>query len=105
MSWGQGDSWAAQKTRKQVLNDNKHDNQGLCRLAFPCCTGQATEVHHKDGLQGRPRHEATDPNECIAVCRPCHRLVTEQQRMAAWRADQDRRRARRHLPTRPHPGA
>jgi 5-methylcytosine-specific restriction endonuclease McrA len=99
-SWGQGDSWANQKARRAVLERDRH----TCQLHLIGCTQRGTEAHHLNGLQGRQRSEAANPDEMVAVCRPCHRLVTEQQRMAAWRADQDRRRARRHLPVRPHPG-
>lgn len=102
MSWGQGDSWANQKARKQVLT--RDDN--TCRLQLHCCTHRATEAHHTTSITeaGLTRLQAADPDLMIAVCRPCHRLITEQQRMAAWKAKQAHRHARRHLPAKPHPG-
>jgi 5-methylcytosine-specific restriction endonuclease McrA len=100
MSWGQGSTRQSRKTRDQVLERDNHQ----CRLKLICCTGSGTEAHHLHGLQGRARSDATNPDEMVATCRPCHRLITEQQRMAAWRLDHDRRQARKRLPTKPHPG-
>lgn len=102
MSWGQGDSWANQKARKQVLARDQH----TCQLQLHPCTGRATEAHHTTSItaQGMTRLEAANPDLMIAVCRPCHRLITEQQRMAAWRQQQAHREQRRHLPVQPHPG-
>lgn len=68
------------------------------------CTVHATEAHHIKGLQGRRRSEATNPDELVAVCGPCHLQVTEQQRKAAYEAKQQYRNKRRRLPVKPHPG-
>lgn len=76
----------------------------ICQLMLKGCTVNATEAHHINGLQGRRRSEATNPDELVAVCRPCHNQVTEQQRIQAYEAKQKYRNQRRHLPVKPHPG-
>ena len=99
-SWGQGESWANQKARKKVLERDGH----CCQLMLDPCIGRASQAHHIHGLQGRRRHDAADPDEMIAVCKPCHDIITEQQRKQAWEAKQRYRNQRRRLPVKPHPG-
>lgn len=99
-TWGQGGSRATRNTRNHVLERDNH----TCRLQLPGCTNHATQAHHTHGLQGQRRLEATNPDDMIAVCQPCHDIITEQQRRTAYTAKQKYRNQRRHLPTRPHPG-
>jgi 5-methylcytosine-specific restriction endonuclease McrA len=101
-TWGQGSTRASRKARTAVLNRDHH----ICRLQLACCTFTATEAHHVESItgQGVSRAQATEIEDMVAACSSCHQQVTEQQRKAAWRADQQRRHKRRHLPQTAHPG-
>jgi hypothetical protein len=104
-SYGQGSTRAQRRARAAVLDRDGH----ACQLRIAgVCTGKATQAHHVHGLQGRPRAAATDPDEQVAVCGPCHRMVTEQQRRAAITAQaavRAQKRARRgSYPAGSHPG-
>jgi 5-methylcytosine-specific restriction endonuclease McrA len=99
-SWGQGGTRNWRATRQQVLERDLHE----CQLMFPGCLFSATEVHHRGGLQGVTRANACDPEDCVAVCGPCHQRVTARQSIAAQRQMNAARMARRRLPVKPHPG-
>jgi 5-methylcytosine-specific restriction protein A len=99
-SWGQGGTRNWRKARQQVLERDAYE----CQLRLPGCLWSATEVHHRGGLAGLTRAEAVDPDDCIAVCAPCHARVTARQTVAAQRQMNTVRRQRKRLPTSPHPG-
>ena len=75
-----------------------------CQLQYVGCTIIATEVDDIINVAslGVTREQVTDGNR-QAVCRHCHAIKTEAERMRAWRADQQRRRERKR-PVQPHPG-
>lgn len=99
-SWGQGSTRASRKVAKAVLERDGY----CCQLMLEGCQARATQAHHINGLQGRRRMDALDPEEMIGVCCSCHDVVTERQRRAAFDAKQAYRNQRRHLPAKPHPG-
>lgn len=71
--WGQGTSWRWRKVRKQVLDRDAH----TCQLRHPGCETDAAEVHHLGGVKRRDDYD--NPDLCIAVCPPCHRIETVKQ--------------------------
>ena len=79
---------------------------GECQLRYPgCCTGDADEadhiVSHADATRaGWDPADIDDMGNGRAVCRSCHRVLTQAQILAG----QARRRARGKRPTPPHPG-
>ena len=77
----------------------------MCQLGYPGCTYYATEIDDiiPVSVLGVGREELDDDNR-QAVCSSCHHVKTERHRLAAWRASQQRRYQRRHLPVKPHPG-
>jgi 5-methylcytosine-specific restriction endonuclease McrA len=83
----------------------RRDNRE-CQLRYDCCTWSATEVHHVHSIAERQirRADATNPDDAVAVCAPCHKRVTERQRLAAQQRMNALRAARRKLPKKPHPG-
>jgi 5-methylcytosine-specific restriction endonuclease McrA len=99
-SFGQGGTRNWRKVRQQVLDRDLYE----CQLRLPGCLFGATEVHHRAGLQGTARKDACEPEECIAVCGPCHQRVTQRQSVAAQQQINAMRAARKKLPKRPHPG-
>jgi 5-methylcytosine-specific restriction endonuclease McrA len=101
-TWGQGSTRNSRATRQTVLERDHFE----CSLKYDCCTWAATEVHHVHSITERQirRADATNPDDCIAVCAPCHARVTERQRLAAQQQMNAIRAARRKLPQRPHPG-
>ena len=99
-SWGQGSTRNWRKGRQDVLERDHFE----CQLRFDGCLFAATEVHHRNGLQGLTRAEAVDMDECIAVCSPCHRRITQRQAVAAQQRLNAVRAARKRLPKKPHPG-
>jgi 5-methylcytosine-specific restriction endonuclease McrA len=78
---------------------------GVCQLGYPGCTYHATEIDDivPVSVLGVGREQLDDDNR-QAVCHHCHHVKTEAHRIAAVRASQQRRAARRHLPVAPHPG-
>ena len=67
------------KIRQQVLERDDHQ----CQLRYPGCRGEATEVDHvADVAMGGALY---DPDNCRAVCAPCHRRRsnTMRQRLAS----------------------
>jgi HNH endonuclease len=45
-----------------------------------------------------------DPDNLQAVCESCHVIKTAAEKLTGIRASAACRRARRHLPVKPHPG-
>lgn len=102
-NWGQGTTWYWRRVRAQVLQRDHYE----CQLRYPSsCTHVATEVHHTNSIaaRGLRRADAIDPEECVAVCGPCHKFVTERQRRAGQLRSESIRRKRGRLPVQPHPG-
>jgi hypothetical protein len=46
----------------------------ICQANLDCCKKKATEVHH---AAGRENDRLNDQSFWVAICRPCHRWVTE----------------------------
>lgn len=92
-TYGQGGSTAWRKTRQAVLERDKY----RCQLRYDGCLGHATECDHTINLAsvGTPRRDAINPDDCQAVCRPCHAEKTKQERRAG---------KRRPKPAPKHPG-
>ena len=44
----------------------------LCQAKLSCCTGQSTDVHHKEGRVG---DNYLNMSTWLAVCRQCHTLI------------------------------
>jgi 5-methylcytosine-specific restriction endonuclease McrA len=63
-----------------------------CRLAFPGCLGQPSQVHHL-------RPPSDELEDLIGVCAPCHAIVTRAEAAAAqWGGTPEERRRRRQRP-------
>ena len=77
-----------------------------CQLGYEGCGYRAEEIDHVISVAdlGVSRAEANDEQLLQSVCKSCHRVRSERQRLAAVRASAQRRYARRNLPVRPHPG-
>ena len=60
------------KVREAVLERDEY----LCQIGlFPTCSRHATDVHE---ILTRARGgSTTDPDNCISLCRGCHRFITE----------------------------
>lgn len=101
-TWGQGGSRNWRKIRMQVLERDHFE----CQLRLAGCIWTATEVHHRAGISasGLARRQAESDDACIAVCQPCHQIVTARQSVAAQKQLNAVRAARRRLPQLPHPG-
>ena len=83
-----GKAW--HRVRAIVLARDGH----ACQLRLSVCIGTATQVDHSHAVA---HGGATlDPDQCIAVCVPCHKVKTAQD-AAAGRASERR-------PTEAHPG-
>lgn len=50
--------------RKGFLEANTH-----CQAKFLCCSGSATQVHHKNSRVG---DKLNDTRDFLAICAPCH---------------------------------
>lgn len=88
-----GRAW--RRTRAAVLRRDRH----RCQLRLPgICIGHATEVDHIVNVTslGIRRCDAVDPQDCQAVCQPCHAEKTKQERLAGKR--------RRKVAAAKHPG-
>lgn len=46
----------------------------ICEAKLHCCKKKATEVHH---AAGRENDRLNDKAFWVAICRPCHRWITE----------------------------
>jgi hypothetical protein len=57
------------KLRKSFLDQNKQ-----CQAAMEGCSKKATDVHH---MQGRENDRLLDDTKWLAVCRVCHRKITD----------------------------
>lgn len=101
-NWGQGSTRNSRATRQEVLARD----HGECQLRFDCCTHTATEVHHVHSIAERQirRADATNPDDAVAACGPCHVKITDRQRVAAQQRMNAVRAGRRKLPRKPHPG-
>ncbi|MGV0634484.1 HNH endonuclease signature motif containing protein [Mycolicibacillus trivialis] len=88
-NWGNGG--VPKRVRRIVLARDHH----TCQLAYPGCTGQATEVDDiiPVSVRGIPRSQ-TRPEDCQAVCAPCHRQKTQREAQAG--RNRWRRQPRKH---------
>lgn len=79
-----------QRIRRHVLKRDDH----TCQLQLPGCLTEADQVDHITSVaNGGP----DDPDNCRAICQPCHNKVTAQQAAAARaRRRSGRRRPRLH---------
>jgi len=81
---------------------------GSCQLGYPCCTGVIEEFDHITGLaaQGVQRTPVLAAHEIRGVCRACHRIRSEQQRLDGMaRATAQRGSlSRKYRDKEPHPG-
>jgi 5-methylcytosine-specific restriction protein A len=77
-TYGQGSTRAWRKVRVTVLQRDKYQ----CQLRYTGCAGHATEVDHITNLATThtARRDAIEPDECQAVCKPCHDVKTAQER-------------------------
>lgn len=67
------------KTTKETYNYVFKRDNGRCRI----CTSQVgLELHH---IEGRGRKKTNDANNCIMLCRICHRMVHENNKF--WRKE------------------
>lgn len=62
--------------RKKVIEEVMDRDRGLCQAALPgLCRVQASDVHE---ILTRARGGSIlDPDNCIALCRPCHSWITD----------------------------
>ena len=74
---------------------------GVCQLGYTGCSFYATEVDHIVPLASGG---TSDPDNLQAVCESCHVIKTAAEKLTGSRDSAARRRARRHLPVKPHPG-
>ena len=65
--------------REIVLERDGH----LCQARLPGCWVTATDVH--EVLSRGRGGSITDPENCLALCRPCHKFITENP---MWSKDQ-----------------
>lgn len=56
--------------------------RGLCEINRPGCSLIVTDLHHRvnRGAGGSRRDDINRPAACLALCRTCHRWVTEHPR-------------------------
>jgi hypothetical protein len=79
MTWGQGSNIPA-RIKAQVRRRDK-----VCQLQYPdVCTSRIDEMDHTVGLadQGQQRTTVRNAAEVQGVCRACHKVKTEGQRLA-----------------------
>lgn len=95
--------------RKRILQRDSY----RCRLRYSVCLGDATEVDHIVNMAtilaaGGTRQQADDPANLQSVCRPCHAIKTERERVTPLAATNTRRaeerRARLGRKPHKHPG-
>jgi 5-methylcytosine-specific restriction endonuclease McrA len=94
MTRGQGSTRAWRRVRVEVLErDGYH-----CRLRYPGCRFEATEVDHVINLAstGTPRCEAVDPDECVAACGRCHHQKSAREAAEGARRGSGKRPPPRH---------
>lgn len=77
-----------QRTRAKVLTRD----DWTCQLHLPGCLTDADQVDH---IRSVADGGSDDPDNCRAVCKPCHLKVTSQQAAAA-RARRGKRKPRPH---------
>jgi hypothetical protein len=63
-----------QLKRKEFLKANPE-----CQANLPWCTKKSTEIHH---MKGRENELLNESAYWLAICRTCHRQVTEDTQMA-----------------------
>ena len=94
-----------QSTRIAVFERDDY----TCQLQYPrVCIGQASEIDHVLGVAETGGVQVDDIEWLRAVCVPCHRARSEQQKLAGIKASAVRRRDRLRRPgarsTDRHPG-
>lgn len=102
MTWGQG-STIPTRIKAQVRRRDR-----VCQLQYPgVCTGRIDQFDHPDGLAGQQRTAVRSALEVRGVCSPCHKVKTEQQRLAGIARAKAQRGglSRRLRDVEPHPGA
>lgn len=62
------------KLRKEFLSIHE-----VCEAKLEGCTYEATEVHHR---MGRENDLLNDTDKWLAICSSCHRLITDDSKMA-----------------------
>ena len=77
-----------------------------CRLQYDGCTKRVEELDHIVGLaeQGLTRTPVVDASHIQGVCRHCHAIKSERQRLAGLARYHERRAAGQHRPAERHPG-
>lgn len=102
MTWGQR-STIPPKIKAQVRR-----RDGICQLQYPGCTQQIEQFDHTDGLadQGLQRTPVRTAAEVQGVCVHCHKIKTEQQRLAGIARAKAARGSlsKRYRDIEPHPG-
>jgi 5-methylcytosine-specific restriction protein A len=96
-TWGTRLGRVPPQQRARVLERDGH----ICQLQFAGCTIVASVVDHAVPLASGG---GADPDNLQAVCESCHVIKTAAEKLTGIRASAARRRARRHLPVKPHPG-
>ncbi|MDH6247247.1 hypothetical protein M2432_004910 [Mycobacterium sp. OTB74] len=90
------------RVRDQVMRRDK-----TCRLRYEGCTERIEEMDHVIGLaaQGIPRTPVLNADTVQGVCKSCHAIKSEQQRIAGIKRAQDTRGglSRRLRDVEPHP--
>jgi hypothetical protein len=90
----------------QRVKDQVRRRDGSCQLQYAGCTGGIDEYDHVVGLaeSGSPRTPVLSAADIQGVCRPCHAIKSEAQRLAGVRRHHDQRRRQRRRDPEPHPG-
>jgi hypothetical protein len=90
------------------VKDQVRRRDKTCRLQFDGCTQRIDEFDHIIGLAelGIPRTPVLNATEIQGVCRGCHAIKSEQQRLAGIERAQAQRGSlsRRYRDREPHPG-
>jgi hypothetical protein len=91
----------------QRVKDQVRRRDQTCRLRFAGCTSHIDEFDHVTGLadQGVPRTPVLTATDIQGVCRSCHAIKSEQERLAGLARHHDQRRRQRYRAPEPHPGA
>jgi hypothetical protein len=89
------------RVKDQVLRRDQR-----CRLQYPGCEQRVEELDHIIGLaeQGLTRTPVVDASQIQGVCRHCHAIKSERQRLAGLSRYHERRAAGQHRPAERHPG-
>lgn len=98
MAWDkESRSRIPERVKSQVRRRDK-----TCRLNYQGCTHQIDEFDHIQGLAalGIPRTPVLNAEDIQGVCKPCHAIKSEAQRVAGYKAF----RAKHYREPEPHPG-